>query len=306
MSRKAVRQPRPKEKQPPKPNLPQHNLPAPYARLLTMGPGEFGKEYDAIAAELKQGDARAAVQKLVEMAQDESYYDYWSEQHPEDPRQWTRLHAVSVLSRMGEAAQAAIEPLLPLLGEEDDWLREEMPFFYAARGIPAIEPLTAVLTNHEADTYLRAGAGDALSEIAQAHPETRDEVIRRLEQALMAEQEDDSLAAFLIINLLDVGAKESVPLIRQAFEEGRVDEGIVQMADVEEHFGLPVTTPRKAWSDLFDEAEEAEEDWDLGEPGEMEAAPQESMQPYVAPPKVGRNEPCPCGSGKKYKKCCGA
>jgi SEC-C motif-containing protein len=22
-------------------------------------------------------------------------------------------------------------------------------------------------------------------------------------------------------------------------------------------------------------------------------------------PKVGRNEPCPCGSGKKFKKCCG-
>ncbi|MDQ2825187.1 MAG: SEC-C metal-binding domain-containing protein, partial [Verrucomicrobiota bacterium] len=22
-------------------------------------------------------------------------------------------------------------------------------------------------------------------------------------------------------------------------------------------------------------------------------------------PKVGRNEPCPCGSGKKYKNCCG-
>jgi len=22
-------------------------------------------------------------------------------------------------------------------------------------------------------------------------------------------------------------------------------------------------------------------------------------------PKVGRNSPCPCGSGKKYKKCCG-
>ncbi|MAX67861.1 MAG: hypothetical protein CME66_13065 [Halobacteriovoraceae bacterium] len=25
-----------------------------------------------------------------------------------------------------------------------------------------------------------------------------------------------------------------------------------------------------------------------------------------ATPKVGRNEPCPCHSGKKYKKCCGA
>lgn len=26
--------------------------------------------------------------------------------------------------------------------------------------------------------------------------------------------------------------------------------------------------------------------------------------PFIAPAKVGRNDPCPCGSGKKYKKCC--
>ncbi|MGB2128733.1 MAG: SEC-C metal-binding domain-containing protein [Flavicella sp.] len=24
-----------------------------------------------------------------------------------------------------------------------------------------------------------------------------------------------------------------------------------------------------------------------------------------ATPKIGRNNPCPCGSGRKYKKCCG-
>jgi SEC-C motif-containing protein len=30
-------------------------------------------------------------------------------------------------------------------------------------------------------------------------------------------------------------------------------------------------------------------------------------QTYVRPdPKVGRNDPCPCGSGKKFKKCCGS
>ena len=28
-------------------------------------------------------------------------------------------------------------------------------------------------------------------------------------------------------------------------------------------------------------------------------------QPFLAPKKVGRNDPCPCGSGKKYKHCCG-
>jgi|GEM_PF-5452799 len=29
------------------------------------------------------------------------------------------------------------------------------------------------------------------------------------------------------------------------------------------------------------------------------------MMPIRAQPKIGRNAPCPCGSGKKYKKCCG-
>ena len=31
----------------------------------------------------------------------------------------------------------------------------------------------------------------------------------------------------------------------------------------------------------------------------------EVQKPIVnAGPKIGRNDPCPCGSGKKYKKCC--
>lgn len=31
-----------------------------------------------------------------------------------------------------------------------------------------------------------------------------------------------------------------------------------------------------------------------------------AQHPFVrVEPKIGRNDPCPCGSGKKYKKCCG-
>ena len=32
---------------------------------------------------------------------------------------------------------------------------------------------------------------------------------------------------------------------------------------------------------------------------------QEKAEPVTVPEKTGRNDPCPCGSGKKYKKCCG-
>ncbi len=65
----------------------------------------------------------------------------------------------------------------------------------------------------------------------------------------------------------------------------------------------------------------------LGTSSSSEPAPEERRRPPAAPakprdavdraletaatvqrsgPKVGRNDPCPCGSGKKYKKCCGA
>lgn len=30
------------------------------------------------------------------------------------------------------------------------------------------------------------------------------------------------------------------------------------------------------------------------------------QEPYRAAERIGRNDPCTCGSGKKYKKCCGA
>jgi len=39
--------------------------------------------------------------------------------------------------------------------------------------------------------------------------------------------------------------------------------------------------------------------------GFIEAACAEATQSKKKSRKIGRNEPCPCGSGKKIKKCCG-
>jgi preprotein translocase subunit SecA len=41
-----------------------------------------------------------------------------------------------------------------------------------------------------------------------------------------------------------------------------------------------------------------------GRPASAPAAA--SSAPMRSAPRVGRNDPCPCGSGQKYKKCCGA
>ena len=42
-----------------------------------------------------------------------------------------------------------------------------------------------------------------------------------------------------------------------------------------------------------------------GEEKAIRADKVEKNKPIVKSPKIGRNDPCPCGSGKKYKKCCG-
>jgi preprotein translocase subunit SecA len=39
--------------------------------------------------------------------------------------------------------------------------------------------------------------------------------------------------------------------------------------------------------------------------GTQQRAPQPAQPAHRAVPKVGRNDECPCGSGKKYKKCHG-
>lgn len=54
-------------------------------------------------------------------------------------------------------------------------------------------------------------------------------------------------------------------------------------------------------SDVFNKRKDSYRDINFL-PGFTDGTPQ---MPNFAVQKVGRNDPCPCGSGKKYKKCCG-
>lgn len=70
-------------------------------------------------------------------------------------------------------------------------------------------------------------------------------------------------------------------------DEGRMDNSRIQKLQNEWQ-----STPREA----FDGKTPAE--MLAGMPGKIETYRREA-------PRIGRNDPCPCGSGKKYKKCCG-
>ncbi|MDX2504554.1 MAG: SEC-C metal-binding domain-containing protein [Gammaproteobacteria bacterium] len=105
--------------------------------------------------------------------------------------------------------------------------------------------------------------------------------------------------ALVIGDLIDMEAVEALPSIKLAYEKECVDYSIQgDYEDVEIYMGVrkkratPVNYPG-----ILDK-----------HPGFKELiqsiATQQNTQPVTQKKsKIGRNDPCPCGSGKKYKKC---
>lgn len=136
----------------------------------------------------------------------------------------------------------------------------------------------------------------------------------------------DSYLGALLADAQDAGLHELEPEMRELHRLGLVDESFAGGADdidFDSHF-----RPRPAL-DIFARYQHLRDDPESDSPHHPDAAgiaqrraEQEARfaqlrreqaarqfatpQPRQVPPKTGRNDPCPCGSGKKYKKCHGA
>jgi uncharacterized protein YecA (UPF0149 family) len=97
--------------------------------------------------------------------------------------------------------------------------------------------------------------------------------------------------------LIDLEAVEAIDAIRDAFRRDAVDISVAgDVEDVEIALGLRArrATPAPKYMVL-----------PAGSIPWLEAdRVQQSARASPRSEKVGRNDPCPCGSGKKYKKCC--
>ena len=66
-----------------------------------------------------------------------------------------------------------------------------------------------------------------------------------------------------------------------------------------------MTKRSDAGAERFRDREKRERDYQGQLPGEDEEALPPPAEPIHVDGKPKRNDPCPCGSGKKYKQCCG-
>ena len=114
------------------------------------------------------------------------------------------------------------------------------------------------------------------------------------------------------IGLRAIGQKD--PLLEYQFESFSLFQTmLVQVREGITEFALKVSVVNKdkeknrtRWiesRDALDIPDTLGYSDDMENPGAMATA--QKTQPIVNVSKVGRNDPCPCGSGKKYKQCCG-
>ena len=93
---------------------------------------------------------------------------------------------------------------------------------------------------------------------------------------------------------------------RAIYEDfARQDKSFTEVAEqmllLFRHAALDYATLGRTLGEALSEFEDDEDDDDDG----LFEEPESSVETFRhETPKVGRNDPCPCGSGKKYKKCC--
>ena len=188
-----------------------------------------------------------------------------------------------------------------------------------------IAPLTRLADNDAASLWSRAAALEALTLAALEGRAARGPVVDFLadigtrEAALLKDKPDAGadleLLDLLVVCLADLGAVEQLPLIGEWFAAGLVDSSYAAPADIEADIQRSpadcLAALQGAGRGLIDDVARETALWPAFHelpPVQLPPIPLGSLREPVKrdEPKVGRNDPCPCGSGRKYKKCHGA
>ena len=229
-------------------------------------------------------------------------------------------------------------------GSTDFWfgdnLFEEVPSMLARAAQTRLPELLALLEDPQLLLMHRLVAAEAISRLVREQPGLRPAIGAFLQQHLRRIIADPAQArqlfpsdagsygytledylAGLLADMQDAGLRELEPEMRELHRLDLVDESMAGGAD---DISFETRQPLRPTLDIFTRYQQLRDDPDSYSPSHPDAAgiarrraQQEAKyaqlrqaatlpQPRPAQAKTGRNDPCPCGSGQKYKKCHGA
>ena len=244
---------------------------------------------------------------------------------------WLRFHAAMILGLIqSEQAGLLLVELMRRMSQEDDddlqdWLSGYWPAFFLNKPDTVLPSLRALCEDRDMDQYMRA---NAIETVIATFSRQGGEA---LEQALawlvgIAENEDEDWefrlsAASLLLHfpreqyrhlMEDLAEQQggfmayfSAQEVQQAYTGKYFPPEWERFTDPWKFYEPDAITKRQIrWREEDAKEKQRILNRDAGKLANpyIPYVPQET---YIRPePKIGRNDPCPCGSGKKYKKCC--
>jgi hypothetical protein len=222
----------------------------------------------------------------------------------------------ALTGKLNDEAAPALERVSALLGlveDDDEAIRRRIPEFYeiAEARVLAMRAMWRTFDRQYADYFPRHLNDERL--------EVRREAIRGIGYLRITSasgllkpffaDEDlrlDALHAYAMTVPFDLSPGRAMRLLRKVEEAGDglspAESEFIEFA-IDER--LAMNGMREFFSQLADEHEHDHHEQVHGLECNDEHGGVVSQQEPAQAAKVGRNDPCPCGSGKKYKKCCG-
>ena len=208
-----------------------------------------------------------------------------------------------------------------------DFITEDLGQVLASVCGGDLSGIQSLIENEDVDEWVRGAALSSLVTLVAAGQKSRDEIVNYFAGLFRGKLVRQWSHAWdtLVSYTSDLYPEELLDDIEQAYEEGLVDPGYIGFDDVKRDLAagkdrvlarladnphrclVSDTVAEMGWWACFreDRQNRAKSTTQASLNSRLNtAAP--SSQIKRATPKTGRNERCPCGSSKKYKKCCGA
>ena len=164
-------------------------------------------------------------------------------------------------------------------------------------------------------TLCKTAVSDVICQTALHQPERRDEAINWYKKALnffINSKIDDNvidsnLLGGLVGDILDIQGTELLPEIEELYSKNLVDlQSCGDIDEVKKIFNEDISTRKREVLSIFEIYDKiaswsAHTDSQSFSPITNEEL---DLLPLINKDVSRRNDPCPCGSGKKYKKCC--
>jgi len=240
------------------------------------------------------------------------------------------IYALYLLAQFKE--QRAYPLIYSLLNKPDeildkllgDVITEGLPSILASVFNGDVKFLKSIIENDKINEFIRGAAFESLVILVSEGVITRDEVVIYCQYLFHGglEREYSFVWDALVGCCYNLHPEETVKDIKLAYNEKLVDTTSISFGEIKAQLGKSKQIVLDKLHNDFnykfiDDTIRELEDWSCFDQ-RVSALPlaentnikqtcikNVNQEPYRVECKVGRNDPCPCGSGKKYKKCCG-